>query len=238
MENACPECHARGSYLLADGRRQCKACRRKFTPGGRKRKLAVQMQQDVRTAFWEMQPAEEVANLYRINRKTVQKMYGEFRAMLTEFNRLQRARLLTPGGPGAENAIRRDAAHRVREYPMFYLVDFSEFVVMYMPEEFARHAEELKAQQHPVLMVYRKQEGGVLLDPDAVYRRMLWSAEKDHQCLACLEFMLKRMKAYRGIPSDKASLYAEEMLFRYNCRDREFALNILESVDITSADKQ
>lgn len=183
MENACPECCARESYQLADGRRQCKVCRRKFTPGGRKRKLAVQTQNHVRNAFWEMQPAEEVANIYKINRKTVQKMYGEFRQMIAEFNRQQRTQQLAETTGGADCSQSSDVFMTSREFPMFYLVDHVEFIGMYMADDFSRYAAQWQLLKLPVLMVYRLQEGGVLLEPDAVYRRMLWNAEKGHNCL-------------------------------------------------------
>lgn len=124
-----------------------------------------------------------------------------------------------------------------REFPMFYLVDHVEFIGMYMADDFSRYAAQWQLLKLPVLMVYRLQEGGVLLEPDAVYRRMLWNAEKGHNCLSCLEFMLRHMKTYRGIPGDKSALYAEEMLFRYNCRDRGFALDYLDPAGTRDGEK-
>lgn len=223
MEIVCPHCGAGETYQLADGRRQCRDCRRKFTPGGRKRKLSAQLQQAMRKYFWEMQPAEEVANQLKLNRKTVQKMYGEFRQMMTTFNQQQRATRIAECNQGPNVTWSVEAFVKQGEYPMFYLVDCGGFVAMYLAEEYSHYVQTVQALDLPVLMVYRRNGEGMLLDPEGVYRRQLQGSDGGEKALACLEFMLSKMKSYRGVPGDRSVLYAEEMLFRFNCRDNDCA---------------
>ena len=230
MENVCPECRATESYQLADGRRQCKACRRKFSPGTRKVKLSEALIEQLKTAFWEKQPAEAVARELKINRKTVLKKYLEFREGLAAINHRQRMRL--------EKALLKSQPIRIlsllskpKEYPMFYLADLGEFVGMYQASEFVQFAQVLRAGDVSVMMVYRRNEGGVQLEAESIFRRPLWPENGDKRCRECLEFMLETIKVYRGIPAGKVQLYVEEMLFRYNCRDRDRALECLAFCD-------
>jgi transposase-like protein len=233
MKNVCPECRATESYQLADGRRQCKACRRKFSPGTRKMKLSDAVQEQLKIAFWEMQPAEAVARELKINRKTVLKKYLEFRQGLAASNHLQRKRL--------EKDLSRNQPVRILslyskpgEHPMFYLADLGKVVGMYPAQEFVQFAQMLHAGEVSVMMVYRKDEGGGQLEPESIFRRQLWPENGDQRCRECLEFMLETIKVYRGIPADKVQLYVEEMLFRYNCRDRDRALKCLGSAGESS----
>lgn len=220
MEIVCPECGAGENYLLADGRRKCRVCRRKFTPGGRKRKLAVSAQEAIREAFWEMRTAEEVAHSLNLNRKTVQKMYGEFRQKIKDYNRQLKSTLLHEEGLQSRAERHVELIGKSGEFPMFYLVECEDTVVICQADEIDRAFSALKNQELPVLMVYRRQGESLLLDPEDIYRRMLCGQEQGDRCLACLDFMLKKMKAYRGVHEAKSSLYAEEMLFRFNCRDK------------------
>jgi len=229
MEIVCPHCGAGETYQLADGRRQCRDCRRKFTPGGRKRKLSAHLQQAMRKAFWEMQPAEEVANLLKLNRKTVQKMYGELRQVMAAYNQRQRVSKIAERNQGRASTSSVEAFAKQGEYPMFYLVDGGDFVAMYLAEEFTHYVQTVQALNLPVLMVYRRNGEGMLLDPESVYRRQLLGSDGGEKTLACLEFMLSKMKSYRGVPGDKSVLYAEEMLFRFNCRDDDCAWESIAS---------
>lgn len=229
MEIVCPECHARDHYVLADGRRQCKACRRKFSPGKRKRKLPESVLCKVQEGFWETTPAETVARELQINRKTVQKLYGEFRCLLAESNRQHTCAVIG-------ETLSADARHaapsgwlKTGEFPMFYLVEKDERVVMVLPEEIASGMHALEDLKLPVVLVYRRTAGGVQLEQEHVFRRRLWESGMGDRCIDCLEFMLEMMKPYRGIPTEKALLYLEEMLFRYNCRDRVEAYQVLQA---------
>ncbi len=229
MEIACPECHAKEHYALADGRRQCKACRRKFSPGKRKRKLPASILCQVQEGFWETTPAEVLARELQINRKTVQKLYGEFRSLLAQSNRQRTCTVLG----NTFEADARDAAPsgwlKTGEFPMFYLVEKDERVVMVLPEEIATGINVLEGQKLPVVLVYRRSPGGLQLEQEHVFRRRLGESGMGDRCIDCLEFMLEMMRPYRGIPTEKALLYLEEMLFRYNCRDRVDAYRVLQA---------
>lgn len=111
---------------------------------------------------------------------------------------------------------------------MFYLVDLDDSIGLYMADELPPQGITPNREGQAVLMVYRRDPGGVSLEPDSVFRRLLSPAPGGERCIDCLDAMLEMMKPYRGIPADKTRLYVEEMLFRYNCRDRVVAMRCLD----------
>jgi len=232
MENLCPGCCSGDYYLLADGRRQCKVCRRKYSSGRRKRKLPAEVLCRILEGFWDTVPAETIAKELQINRKTVQKIYGEFRGVLAESNRRKKESLVVETAE-VRHGFALDAGWlRAGEVPMFYLVECSEGVVMFLPGEFDSYRDSVGDHMPPVILVYRRSPGGLQLEQEDVFRRRLGEHDSAERCIECLEFMLEMMKPYRGIPGDKTQLYIEEMLYRYNCRSREEAYRYLQTATL------
>jgi len=149
--------------------------------------------------------------------------------MMKAYNHRQRDKQIDMSNKHSVVDMPEVLLNKQSEFPMFYLVDCQDFVAMYMADEFAECTSSVRAQDLPVLMVYRQRGEGLLLDPEEVYRRKLQDAQGGENLLACLEFMLAKMKAYRGVPSDKSVLYAEEMLFRFNCRENDSAWGSIAS---------
>jgi len=71
----CPECHCREAYQLADGRRKCRRCGKKFTHRRQVSRLDNKTLKQIAVFFWLMVPASKVAEDLRLNRKTVQRHY-------------------------------------------------------------------------------------------------------------------------------------------------------------------
>ena len=80
----CPKCGSRGAYQLADGRRQCKRCRAKYTPKRPQNRLDDATLWEIARLFWLMVPAVRVANDLGLNRKTVQRHYRRMREHIAQ----------------------------------------------------------------------------------------------------------------------------------------------------------
>jgi len=172
-----------------------------------------------------MKPAEDIARECQVNRKTVQKVYKELREHLLDFNQSQKIKGHgEAGGFGAGHIILGKG-----EYPLFYLVGKDQHVSIYQPEEFEKHLSFPSTRKLSVLMVYQRNKVSGGFDPGNIYRRVLSDDAGDSSCKDCLQFMLEKMKAYRGIPADRLQLYLEEMVFRFNCRNRVDAMRHLIS---------
>jgi len=75
----CPACGAAAPYRLGDGRRKCRCCRRRYTPGGRGSRLPPETLRRLALCFWQMLPARQAARVAGVNRKTAQRHYGLLR---------------------------------------------------------------------------------------------------------------------------------------------------------------
>jgi len=71
----CPNCRHNGFNHLADGRYQCKRCRKKFTPRQRKSRLPAPVIHEIANSFWQMVPAVGSSSRLALNRKTIQRYY-------------------------------------------------------------------------------------------------------------------------------------------------------------------
>ncbi len=80
----CPACSSRQSYHLADGRRKCKRCCKKFTPGPRKSRLPKETLKEIARLFWLMVPAARVASDIGVNEKTVLRHYKLLRERIAK----------------------------------------------------------------------------------------------------------------------------------------------------------
>lgn len=93
---SCPGCGRSEAYVLADGRRQCRHCRKKYTCAPSHSRLSTLVQQELAQHFWQMVPAESTAKTLKINRKTVQQHYNGLRLLLAEEAQSQFTRHLKP----------------------------------------------------------------------------------------------------------------------------------------------
>lgn len=71
----CPNCNFRRHYQLADGRRKCKRCAKKFTLKQQFGRLQDRKVQEIVRMFWLLVPATRVATDIGLNSKTVQRYY-------------------------------------------------------------------------------------------------------------------------------------------------------------------
>lgn len=80
----CPECGSRRLYVLSDGRRKCKQCRKKFTPRLQRHRLPRNMIKEIVRLFWLMVPASRVAKDLGMNPKTIISYYTKLRALIAQ----------------------------------------------------------------------------------------------------------------------------------------------------------
>jgi hypothetical protein len=76
---SCPACHFRGSYRLADGRRKCRRCGKKYSPRVRRSHLAPLALKQLALSFWLTVPAATAAVQLGLNVKTVRRHYALMR---------------------------------------------------------------------------------------------------------------------------------------------------------------
>ncbi len=74
-ESDCPCCRSRAAYRLADGRKKCRECGKKFTPRPRPCRLPERVLRQIALYFWHMVPVARVAEEVHLNRKSVQRHY-------------------------------------------------------------------------------------------------------------------------------------------------------------------
>jgi transposase len=79
----CPSCGSRGGHALSDGRRQCRRCRRKYTPARARGRLRTNLPAatvaEVARLFWLLVPAAAAARDLGLDRKTTTRLYDRLR---------------------------------------------------------------------------------------------------------------------------------------------------------------
>jgi len=80
---SCPDCHFRGNYRLADGRRKCRRCGKKYSSKLRRSNLAPMVLKQLALSFWLAVPADSTATSLGINIKTVRRHYGLMRRAIS-----------------------------------------------------------------------------------------------------------------------------------------------------------
>ncbi len=75
----CPSCGFRGSYRLADGRKKCRRCGKKYSCRLLKSRLPARILKRLALLFWLRAPVAIVARELRIDPKTVRRHYNLMR---------------------------------------------------------------------------------------------------------------------------------------------------------------
>lgn len=217
----CPDCRYNGFNRLADGRYQCRRCRKKYTPRQRKSRLPGKVIREIAGSFWLMAPAASSCGRLGLNRKTIQRYYLILRLRITRnrerilrevFGDVSLAQApfagLCPAGPARGEHGR---------YPVFGTISRGGEVWVVFPGKSAHAGQTAEAQ-------------GDCLVPDYwVYARDLGAFErKEIDRFACTAgtgreefwpFARRRLKRYYGGFKKNFPLFIREMEFRYNHRD-------------------
>lgn len=188
----CPDCRCRQGYRLADGRRKCRRCGRRFTPGPHGNRLPPELLRRIALHFWLMVPAGRAAAELGLDRKTVQRYY-----------RLLRRRL--GGLPGGEEGARRGGEEG--PVPVFAVVHGRGKVrLAAVPPgggEGVVFAESAEALERLDLDRFFQPAGAA---PGGVSGEPFWP------------FARRLLRRYRGGHRREFPLFVGEMAFRYNQR--------------------
>lgn len=217
----CPDCRHNGLNRLADGRCQCKRCRKKFTPRQRKSRLPGKVLWEIARSFWLMAPAARGCDSLGLNRKTVQRYYLILRLRITKDRERALLELFgnftpdtspfggcSPAGPGQSGQGR---------HPVFGIITRGREAWVLFPEQGGRHGtpvETVTDALAPDYWVYARGPGAY--------------EKKDIDRFSCLpatgreEFWLfakRRLRKYYGGFKRNFPLFIREMEFRFNHRD-------------------
>lgn len=234
----CPECYHSGFNILADGRYQCKRCRKKFTPRQRKSRLPAPVIHDIANSFWLMLPAVSSAGRMGLNRKTVQHYYLILRLQIMR-EREQALRELfedyaldtaafgrvVAGGPGSQG----------ERHPVFGVISRNGRTWVLFPGKGVDTGSMPGTGKKPVIpdcWVYARETGAY--ETKDIDRFSCISATNKGLCPLhgnCRDdfwlFAKQRLKKYYGGFKRNFPLFIREMEFRYNHRDDADAVGLL-----------
>ena len=241
----CPVCGYRQSYKLSDGRRKCKRCGKRFTPGARKGRLPNETVKEIVRLFWLLVPAARVARDLGVNRKTVLRYYTLLRERIA-FERDKELEQLAGEvevdesyfGGVRKGKRGRGAAGKV---PVFGLLKRNGEVRVVFPERLDRKTLQGAIKQHV------KPQSWVYSDGYQVYDRLDIEGFK-HVRISHDEtfgngkahingienfwgFAKRRLKMYHGGFKKNFPLFIREMEFRFNRRnDSEVVTYLLKLI--------
>ena len=89
----CPRCNYRWQYTLADGRRKCKRCGKKFTHRRQRRGVCAKQLKEIARLFWLGVPAAAAARDLSLNNVTVTRYYRRLRERIATDREAQLSKL-------------------------------------------------------------------------------------------------------------------------------------------------
>ena len=224
----CPVCHGRDAYHLADGRRKCRRCGKKFTHRRQISRLPNKTLRQIAVFFWLMVPASKVATDLQLNRKTVQRHYRLLRQAIgsaaeekPENSGSDEAGSLSSGGgdggtelPLVGLAIQGRTIRVSMEPGRSTSVESPEDIqaIIFASEDTAFRSRDLQ-ELHIQL-----QDGRQSRAVEADYRE---------EMLKFWRFVKGMIRMYRGKHRDDFALFMREVEFRFNQRHNPEVINIL-----------
>lgn len=222
----CPACGSGDFYRLADGRRQCRDCRKKYSRQSPRQPLSAGFQQGAAQLFWNMVPARQAAKTLGVNRKTMQRCYGRMRAAIA---RAQEE-------PKPVGTMQPGEAFTEKGFTVFwFILDRSGLRV---------HFPERGAESEPPIPRPQTLAAGVVSAPcrDSLcglrlerFRQRTWwiddtlpDTPQRRRVERFWVFARDRLRRYRGGYQGNFPLFVQEMAFRFNQNDRQSALAFLQ----------
>jgi transposase len=238
---SCPECKGRKTYRLADGRRKCARCRKKFTPRARKPRIPRETLKELVRLFWLMVPAERAARDLGINRKTALRHYTRLRALLlaecqAETEPMQgEVEVDESYFGGYRKGIRgRGAAGKI---PVFGLLKRKGAVHVVFPARLDQDTLHREIQDHVVPQSWVYSDGYKAYDKLDLkgFRHVRIDHSKTlgraRNHINGIEnfwgFAKRRLKMYHGGWKRNFRLFLKELEFRFNHRDDPDVLDLL-----------
>jgi len=237
----CPDCGHRAAYKLADGRRKCKRCRKKYTARKKVSRLPPEVLREIARLFWLLVPAARTAKDLGVSYNTVLKFYKRIRLGIArererELEKLTGEVEVDESYFGGHRKGKRGRGAAGKE-AVFGLLKRGGEVRVVFPENTGRKAlvGEIKRNVSPDSIVYSDGYGAYDKLAIAGFKhRRVWHADSFVQKGAHINgienfwgFAKRRLKLYHGGFKGNFKLFIREMEFRFNHRDDEDALEIL-----------
>jgi hypothetical protein len=221
-EEFCPQCRERTYYQLADGRRMCRLCRRKYTLKLSRSRLPNATLDGLARAFWEELSAEKAAQKNQVNRKTAQRYYLRIRRALAEQSCQRRIRL---GHAIVAENMTADGLTRLlnvlpRVGPGLIIVPLHEAVLTLLADEYDELSRRIWARAGPSYNDMLEWSPQYWADPAKMAR--------DAEHFWC--FAQRCLGVYRGGTGGNYRLFIKEIEFRYNQRKKRDVAQLLANM--------
>ena len=237
----CPSCGHRGAWKLADGRRMCKRCRKKYTARKKTSKLSRSQLREIARLFWLLVPAARAAKDLGIGYGTVLKYYNRIRLGIAAEREKELEKLMgeievdeSYFGGVRKGKRGRGAGGKV---PVFGLLKRGGEVRVVFPKDTGQKElmGEIRKNVSPDSIVYSDGYGSYdKLALAGFKHRRVWHAESYVQKGAHINgienfwgFAKRRLKLYHGGFKNNFKLFIREMEFRFNHRQDDKALEKL-----------
>ena len=208
----CPHCSATDAYQLADGRRKCKTCKKKFSTNKNSTRLSASLLDRIADHFWTGDPAEQCAPELNINRKTAQIHYQRLRQIIFTENLSTVGTVLLKGSAETEQG----------RHPAFWILLCNGHIVIGFPDQHTRPDPERDSNLIAAAEVFSTSATALASRTlDKLYRRTLWAREAQaEQTLSLFWRETKQhLSRYRGGRNNQFLFFVTEMAFRFNHKE-------------------
>lgn len=230
-EPRCPGCGSRQHYLLSDNRRQCAACRKKYSVGNHRGRLSRQSLHQIARSFWRLVPASAAAAEQGVNSKTLQKYYDLLRRTITETSEREAIRLF--GGAAMHRALFHEIA-AVRgagrePQPLFCVMQRGgQLSLLAAAEEGAGGLSAETGSAEIAGWVYARDRRTLCsLDLDGIHLLPAGGPTGSAVATTFWIYAKKGLVRYHGGFRKNFHLFVREMEFRFNNQDEDAALAFL-----------
>lgn len=210
---------------MSDGRFKCKQCKKKFSARSNRARISSATLSSLAEHFWNMDTAEQCANSLGINRKTAQSYYDRLRGNIARSNATA-LKQITHRSP------LRSRRRGNGKLPVFWSLLQQNQIRIVFPEaqSFSLEKQDLPDVQG-VSEIYTNSPAALKNRVlDKFYRRTLWARKETDEKLLQQFWRLAKINLarYRGGCKNKFPLFIEEMAFRFNHRESEGAIPLLQ----------
>ncbi|MFO7983332.1 MAG: hypothetical protein R6V08_07780 [Desulfuromonadales bacterium] len=235
-QTQCPHCDSGDYYNLADGRRKCRSCRKKYTSRFVRLPLGEEFRREASRLFWEMVPARQAAPRLGINRKTMQRYYGMMRYAIGRKQEDALALIQNRDLAARPDSATWGSLSIVPRHPVFWFYLLAEHLLVSFPEDEREFLQIAPPPPQGVLatgVVYASQATDFeRLLIDRFHQKIWWCEgqplERDHRRVERFwVFARDRLRHYRGGYQDNFSLFVQEMAFRFSQKNPEKVLSFL-----------
>ena len=245
----CPRCNHRQQYKLADGRRECKRCGKKFTPRRKRRGVGAKQLKEIARLFWLGVPAVRAAKDLGLHRNTTYRYYKRLRERIAADREAELGKLEGPVeadesyfGGVRKGKRGRGAAGKI---PVFGLLKRGGEVRVILPQRC--DGEHLVG----AILDNVKLDSIVYTDSYKAYNRLSLNGfhhkrvnhgetfSDGHSHINGIEnfwgYAKRRLKVYHGGFKRNFHLFIREMEFRFNHRNDPNVLKYLRSILYTGS---